>query len=862
MLATNQLAISNLSAAAVTATAPDTRPETFMMSAEAQELLSPETINALKEVDKLKIFLASAPAQMQPKEMFNRFQLPTQEYVTCVLWNGVFYITGTDIVRCLTFRFQAFGRPVKNPKKFEEGIFSDLRNLKPGNDDALLEEPKSPFLELLYKNNCIRTQKKQKVFNWFSVPHDRLFLDALERDLKRESLKQETTTEAVSEPALSFQFDPNQTLFEQLMKALQQSASSAIIAERMLDSYNAGPAAASWDMGPPPLPASVAPSAVTTVIPSAMIAGNMTTSPSDTADHSQEFKHELGDVSIDGQFVSPDYSSICSVDNTLTMPHGALLNKHYIADEASSPAPSFESSVLDDSFDPRSSIPFEPMTPDTQHSVLSYKDPQYVEGSYFSTQNTYSDLDSQHDLYAGNHGRHSHSTSHMPYHTQPSYGSANGFLGGRNMANPLYPVNLLSGSPVYKQRRRRSATNPYLSTMNSNPYPSQRRVASSSSAAGTRVTSPAPSMMSSMSEPTMLPMQYYMHKSASLPQRHRPHRHHFQQSEEEYDNDSEYLVDDYSRYLDYDSANDMPPQQQFVHQQHGQSQLHYPVYAANDHMQAPNMTPGGHLKPKKSRPELRDPYPVASVSSAGSSGRKTHTCPITSCGRMFTRLEHLKRHVRTHTKERPYTCKICGKGFSRSDNLAQHRRTHEKMTVLSEDQVAAATAAAAAARQARQQPQHPDVYYRQQSVESDQDDGRELYREQRNSAQLRRSIEDDDDEEEEEEERDIEEVRRRSAHHHRHHSQQHHTSRSGTPAGRCQQQAHHQVKFPQQMYYSNVGSQSPSAIGVEDDEENEFDEEGHGGSEYTPYHYSHSPNSMYQKQQAGYRGVEANELEY
>lgn len=47
------------------------------------------------------------------------------------------------------------------------------------------------------------------------------------------------------------------------------------------------------------------------------------------------------------------------------------------------------------------------------------------------------------------------------------------------------------------------------------------------------------------------------------------------------------------------------------------------------------------------------------------------------CGRLFKRLEHLKRHVRTHTQERPYICTLCNKAFSRSDNLAQHRRTHE-----------------------------------------------------------------------------------------------------------------------------------------------------------------------------------------
>jgi len=38
----------------------------------------------------------------------------------------------------------------------------------------------------------------------FSVPHDRLFLDALERDLKREKEGMATTTEIIGEPARSF----------------------------------------------------------------------------------------------------------------------------------------------------------------------------------------------------------------------------------------------------------------------------------------------------------------------------------------------------------------------------------------------------------------------------------------------------------------------------------------------------------------------------------------------------------------------------------------------------------------------------------------------------------------------------------
>ncbi|KAF8127699.1 STE like transcription factor-domain-containing protein [Boletus edulis] len=195
----------------------------------------------IAHLERLKYFLATAPSRWSSPgssrstddsledpgsvshssshPSMNRFLLPSSEYVSCVLWSGIYHITGTDIVRALVFRFEAFGRPVRNMKKFEEGVFSDLRNLKPG-VDATLEEPKSPFLDLLFKYQCIRTQKKQKVFYWYSVPHDRLFLDALERDLKREKMGLEPTTVVVGEPALSFTYEPQRSLYEQFGKML------------------------------------------------------------------------------------------------------------------------------------------------------------------------------------------------------------------------------------------------------------------------------------------------------------------------------------------------------------------------------------------------------------------------------------------------------------------------------------------------------------------------------------------------------------------------------------------------------------------------------------------------------------------
>jgi hypothetical protein len=148
----------------------------------------PHLIHIHPDMAKLKQFLDEAPIKT-PNNVDRyvlTYNLDNGENINCILWSGKHYVTGTDIVKILLYRFQKFNRPVMNVKKFEEGVFSDLRMLK-HNSGATLEEPRSPFLEYLYRNNCIRTQKKQKVFYWESVAHDTLFMDALERDLKRES---------------------------------------------------------------------------------------------------------------------------------------------------------------------------------------------------------------------------------------------------------------------------------------------------------------------------------------------------------------------------------------------------------------------------------------------------------------------------------------------------------------------------------------------------------------------------------------------------------------------------------------------------------------------------------------------------
>jgi len=47
-----------------------------------------------------------------------------------------------------------------------------------------------------------------------------------------------------------------------------------------------------------------------------------------------------------------------------------------------------------------------------------------------------------------------------------------------------------------------------------------------------------------------------------------------------------------------------------------------------------------------------------------------HKCPV--CQATFTRPQHVARHMRSHTGDRPYKCVYCGDQFARSDLLSRH----------------------------------------------------------------------------------------------------------------------------------------------------------------------------------------------
>ena len=511
----------------------------------------------------------------------------------------------------MSFRFQAFGRPVKNSKKFEEGIFSDLRNLKSGTD-ASLEEPKSPFLDFLYKNNCIRTQKKQKVFYWYSVPHDRLFLDALERDLKREKMGQEATTVAVAEPALSFEFDSSQSLFEQLTKAQQTNSSSFNTNVQQFSQSTSPP----MDVMPPP-------AMVPQPIPQSM--------PEESMHPMMAYQPTSVPPTMNALTRSREHSVEQLRFNREGIPISQVHQRHSSmpAYMEYSPAPSLALSHYED-YSNRG-MSFEPLTP-PQASIALGAEPAYIANEDTGLYTAIPDLGVSNNF---------NPLMQLP----PSNLVGPQFSGVTRAFAPSNVYSVIEGSPTYKQRRRRSSLSTGVSTAvtvtGGTPHnvhrPSDLRRSMSSSVA------PVPEADESHhSSP-----QNLNHNFNGIPE---------QKS-----------VLELSRHGTPLATVESSPSQQPIS-----------IVPQDD---LGSLTNGGDFKdftetplqhnPLRAAPNVFRRARSATMMELGPYPQKSHSCPIPTCGRLFKRLEHLKRHVRTHTQERPYVCSLCNKAFSRSDNLAQ-----------------------------------------------------------------------------------------------------------------------------------------------------------------------------------------------
>lgn len=411
-------------------------------------------------------------------------------------------------------------------------------------------------------------------------------------------MAQEATTVAVAEPALSFEYDSSQSLFEQLTKAQQTNSSS----------FNTS--MQSFSQPPPQMIREV-----DSMPPPQMMQQMPTSMPEEQMHHPVgPYQQNIG---------VPHGMNMAVVKREQFDRHGLPLNhiRHHSVPaflEYASPAPSLPMSHFDEYSNPRMS--FEPMTP-PQVSLGLGTEPVYIANEDTGLYTAIPDLGL--------------GASFNPMMQLPPSNLVGPQFSGvtRTFPAPNVYSSVIEGSPTYKQRRRRSSLSTGISAA----------VQAAAAATGQPHQAHRPSDLRRSMSTSVAPVTEQDESNHPSPQSagHQStngNNGNFLMQQQQQNDFKAHEISQISRHGTPLATVEASPVQEHI-SVIGQEDLH-------------NLTNGDFNHHSLHQHGLQRPGPgvfrrarSATVTELGPYPQKSHSCPIPTCGRLFKRLEHLKRYV-------------------------------------------------------------------------------------------------------------------------------------------------------------------------------------------------------------------------
>ncbi|KAG7664324.1 ADR1 [[Candida] subhashii] len=104
--------------------------------------------------------------------------------------------------------------------------------------------------------------------------------------------------------------------------------------------------------------------------------------------------------------------------------------------------------------------------------------------------------------------------------------------------------------------------------------------------------------------------------------------------------------------------------------EHSHEKVSTPIGSSSNPSNSTTTTTGPKATTTTGKKQKNIPLELTAYGTTPSGKPRLFVCQV--CTRAFARLEHLRRHERSHTKEKPFSCGVCQRKFSRRDLLLRH----------------------------------------------------------------------------------------------------------------------------------------------------------------------------------------------